>query len=77
MAVFLVRLHQCCSCVLVSPGQDTAPGFLARVLKELITQRPSITEHTMDNYLQLGYRQRDRGPMIIQQVGIMFVECDR
>jgi len=53
---------------------DTKPGFLLRTLAKLRSMYPEGTEFLMANYLQLGYRRRERGPMILQQVDRVTLE---
>jgi hypothetical protein len=48
---------------------DTQPGFLTRFLdSEYVRAQPQTTEHTMDNYIMLGWRNYTRGPCVLQQV---------
>lgn len=56
-------------------SHDTRPGFLTRFLRsEYVRSQPQTVEHTMDNYIMLGWRNYTRGPCVLQQVQRRTVE---
>ena len=50
-------------------SHDTQPGFLTRFLHSAyVSSQPQTVEHTMNNYIMLGWRNYTRGPCVLQQV---------
>jgi hypothetical protein len=48
---------------------DTQPGFLTRFLtSSYVTSQAGVTEHTMANYLMLGWRNYSQGVSVMHQV---------
>jgi hypothetical protein len=50
-------------------SNDTQSGFLTRFLQSAyVRSHPQTVEHTMNNFLMLGWRNYTRGPCVMQQV---------